>query len=120
MEKFYVKKKILANGERWSRLLSKDPRNFFGYPEIQQAWKDMEYQFTTETVLALLEEIDRVYCDGWLPEPEDEIVNQVTIKFTNKRNPIESQRVVYTFCGEFLEPEVIEYHEKEKNRPVAG
>ena len=96
---------------------------FFGYPEIQQAWKDMEYQFTTETVLALLAllaEIDRVYCDGWLPEPEDEIVNQVTIKFTNKRNPIESQRVVYTFCGEFLEPEVMEYHEKEKNRPVAG
>lgn len=120
MEQFYVKKKILANGERWSRLISTDEHNLFGYPEIQQAWKDMEYQFTTDTVMNLIEEMDKIYSDGWIPKPEDEIVNQVTIKFTNKRNPIESQRVVYTFCGDFLEPESIEYHDKKKNRPVAG
>lgn len=119
MERFYVTKKVLANGNKWSDILGhsdipnsnlkKDEVgqvNYFGYKPVREAWAEMENHFCAETVMSLITELDRIYTDEYTPSVVLEEINRVVVKFTNKNNQKESVCVEYVMCGAFLESEL--------------
>lgn len=104
MEKFYVTRKVLANGHKWSDILVQE--TYFNYRPVREAWAEMEKHFCAETVMALITELDRIYNDEYAPSVLTEEINRVVVKFTNKNNHRESVCVEYVMCGAFLESEL--------------
>lgn len=121
MEKFYVTKKILANGHKWSDILGSEKvtksfdsetcsPNYFKYSAVRLAWTEMEKHFCAETVMEMIAALNTVFADDFVPEVETEEINRVVVRFTNKYlkgMPRDYVTVEYVFCGDFLESELV-------------
>ncbi len=117
MEKFYVRKRILANGVEWDRILKNGcvkgsdtmDTNYFDSEPLRDAWKEMETHFCAETVMSFINEIDRIYGDEFVPEVILEEINRVVVRFSVKGCSLYEESVEYVFCGDNLNPVTIEY-----------
>lgn len=115
MGKFYVNKRILANGNEWCRLLEsscdeKDDDaciNYFSSDSLRDAWTEMEKHFCAETVMAMLAEIDRIYGDGVDYEVVIEEINRVVVRYFIKGTDIYEDFVDYVFCGDLQKPVLV-------------
>lgn len=119
MDRFYVTKRILANGNKWSDILGSvkgasthgtGSPNYFEYSSVREAWKEMELHFCAETVMAVIASLNDLFADEFMPVVETEEINRVVVCFTNKYlkdMPQECVRVEYVFCGDFLESELV-------------
>ncbi len=120
MDRFYVTKKILANGNKWSDILgSRGAKtdtdgivslNYFEYEGVRNAWKEMETHFCAETVMAMIASLNDVFADEFTPVVETEEINRVVVCFTNKYlkdMPQECVRVEYVFCGNLMTSDLV-------------
>lgn len=115
MERFYAKKRILANRNEWCRILKSAPVdvetedciNYFSKDSIRDAWLEMETHFCAETVMAMLAEIDRIYGDGISYEVVVEEINRVVVRYFIKGTDIYEDYVDYVFCGDSLKPVLV-------------
>jgi hypothetical protein len=115
MEKFYVNKRILANGNEWCRLLESNCMldnedasiNYFSSKGLRDAWTELEKHFCAETVLSLLSEIDNIYGDGISYEVMVEEINRVVVRYFIKGTEIYEDFVEYVFCGDLQKPVLV-------------
>jgi hypothetical protein len=115
MDRFYAKKRILANGNEWCRILESAPVdgdhddcvNYFSKDSLRNAWTEMEKHFCAETVMAMLAEIDRIYGDGIDYEVTIEEINRVVVRYFIKGTDIYEDFVEYVFCGDLQKPVLV-------------
>lgn len=115
MERFYAKKRILANGTEWFRLLESNcmlydedtVTNYFSSKRLRDAWTELEKHFCAETVLALLSEIDRMYGDGMDYEVVLEEINRVVVRYFIRGTSAYEDFVEYVFCGDLQKPVLV-------------